>query len=681
MNDIPDDVKRRVSELRSLIEYHNRRYYQLDDPEISDAEYDRLMAELVEIEEKYPELRTPDSPTQRVGAAPLEKFQSFTHLTPMLSLANVFWEEEIVEFDERVHRFINYAGDIEYVGEPKLDGAAVNLLYENGVLAKGATRGDGAVGEDITQNIKTIPSVPLTLSDGRGVADRGVGIPERVEVRGEVIMEVEHFQKLNERRLKAGEPPFANPRNAAAGSLRQLDPRITARRPLQFLAYGLGFISKPVFKTQWEILQALSVWGFRVHSMNRLLKNVSECIRYYREMMDNRHSLPHEIDGVVLKVNDLSLQERLGAVTRSPRWAVACKFPAQEETTTIEDIKVQVGRTGVLTPVAIMKPVRIGGVTVSRASLHNQDEIDKKDIRIGDTVLVRRAGDVIPEVVKVIVSRRKGDERIFKMPSTCPECGSEVVRLPGEVAHRCVNLSCPAQIKERIIHFASRSGMDIEGLGEKLVSQLVDKGLVKSLSDLYTLKFEDLVNLERMGEKSARNLLSAIERSKNPPLAKFIYALGIRHVGETTARVLAERFVTLENLMNAGEDDLLNIKDIGPEVAGSIIRFFREHANRKTLEDLRMYGVVPVSPRVEPQETIHHPFAGKNFVLTGTLRSMTRAEAQRLIREKGGNTSDSVSKKTDFVVVGDAPGSKLAKARALGIKVLTEEEFLSLLGK
>ncbi|MCX7817219.1 MAG: NAD-dependent DNA ligase LigA [Syntrophales bacterium] len=681
MHDIPEDIKRRVNELRSLIEYHNRRYYLLDDPEISDAEYDRLMAELIELEEKYPALRSPDSPTQRVGAAPLEKFQSFTHLSPMLSLANVFSEEEIVEFDDRIHRFINYTGNIEYVGEPKLDGAAVNLLYENGVLVKAATRGDGAVGEDITQNIRTIPSIPLALGGSNEFSSSSIRTPQRVEVRGEVIMEVEHFKKLNDRRVKAGEPPFANPRNAAAGSLRQLDPRITARRPLEFFAYGLGFISEALFKTHWEILQALSRWGFRVHSLSRLLKDVSECIQYYREMMENRHNLPHETDGVVLKVNDLYLQERLGAVARSPRWAVACKFPAQEETTTVEDIKVQVGRTGVLTPVAIMKPVRIAGVTVSRASLHNQDEIEKKDIRIGDTVLVRRAGDVIPEVVKVIFSKRTGNERIFKMPSSCPECGSSIVRLPGEVAHRCVNLSCPAQIKERIIHFASRSGVDIEGLGEKLVSQLVERGLVRSLSDLYNLKFEDLVNLDRMGEKSARNVLSAIERSKTPPLAKFIYALGIRHVGETTARVLAERFVTLEDLMNASEEDLLSIRDIGPEVAGSIIRFFREQSNRKTLEDLKRAGLIPISTQVHQKTTIHHPFAGKNFVLTGTLKSMTRAEAQRVIREKGGNTSDSVTKKTDFVVVGDSPGSKLAKARELGITVLTEEEFLSLLGR
>jgi len=670
----PAEIAGRIAELREAIAYHNRRYYQLDDPEISDAEYDRLLAELIRLEEAYPHLKTPDSPSQRVGAAPLEKFSPFTHLTPMLSLANAFSEEEIREFDDRLRRLVAVEGPITYVAEPKLDGLAVNLLYEGGVLTAAATRGDGTVGEEITQNVRTVPSVPLRLKDADAASRKP---PDRVEVRGEIIMELAAFKGLNQRRLRDGEPPFANPRNAAAGSLRQLDPRITARRPLTFFAYAVGFCAPDTFATHWEVLSRLSAWGFSVHPLAERVEGIEGCVVYYRRVMERRAELEHEIDGVVLKVDRLDLQEALGAVSRSPRWAVACKFPASQETTVIEDIRIQVGRTGTLTPVAVMRPVRVGGVTVSRASLHNQDEIDRKDIRIGDTVIVQRAGDVIPEVVKVVTARRTGAERPFRMPDHCPECGSTVVRLPGEAAHRCINLTCPAQVKERILHFASRGGMDIEGLGDKLVSQLVDKGLVKDLADLYRLTHPQLASLERMADKSAANLLAALEASRRRPFEKFIYALGIRHVGETTARALAAAFPSLEALAAAKEEELTALRDIGPEVAGSIVGFFSEPANLRTLAALKDAGVEPLYTAPSPDRGAGS-LAGRSFVFTGTLASMTRSEARRAVTERGGTWSETVTKNTDYVVAGEAPGSKLKKAKDLGIPVLTEEDFLAL---
>lgn len=668
---VPDSIKQRVEELRQLIEYHNRRYYQLDNPEISDAEYDRLLAELMRLEELYPELARPDSPTQRVGAPPLEKFSPFTHPSPMLSLANAFSEEEITEFDNRIKRFLSSDEPIVYCGEPKFDGAAINLVYENGTLRVGATRGDGFIGENVTANVKTIPSIPLVLNGGTKP------IPTLLEIRGEVVMKIEAFKKLNRKREEQGEPLFANPRNAAAGSLRQLDSRITARRPLDFFAYGVGISSEEISSRHWDILHILKAWGFQIGDNCRLLPNIDEAITYYRSMEATRSSLPYEIDGIVLKVNSIPLQNRLGNISRSPRWALACKFPAHQETTVIEDIIVQVGRTGILTPVAIMRPVRVGGATVTRATLHNQDEIDRKDIRIGDTVLIERAGDVIPEVVKVIESKRTGKEKPFRMPSVCPECGEQVVREEGEAAHRCVNPDCPAKIKGAIIHFASREGLDIEGVGEKLVDQLVDRGLVKDAGDLFFLRREDLLALDRLADKSADNILNAIHRARHPSLARLINALGIPLVGEATAQSLAQHFKTLSALENSTVDELMKIKDIGPEVAKEIVQYFSSPRTKALLAKLRQAGISPEEEEEQPPDKVASPFfAGKTFVFTGALAQMTREEAKREVERRGGETADSVSRKTDYVVAGEGAGSKLLKARALNIPILTEQEFL-----
>ncbi len=665
---------KRIKELRALINYHNRRYYQLDAPEISDVEYDRLMKELIELEERFPQIDVSESPSQRVGAAPLDKFSTISHLTPMLSLANAFSEQDILDFDERIKRFLGTDEKIAFVVEPKLDGTAVNLIYEKGAFTVGATRGDGTVGEDVTQNLRTIDSIPLRMKKSKDSP-----MPERIEIRGEVYIEIDSFKKLNKRRLKEGEQPFANPRNAAAGSLRQLDSKITARRPLEIFCYGIGLVAGKTFKRHWDVLQTLSRWGFMVNPHVKQAKDIHECIEYYHHIDKIRAELPYEIDGVVIKVDDIEIQERLGAVSRSPRWAIACKFAATQATTIIEKIEVQVGRTGVLTPVAIMKPVRVGGVTVSRATLHNMDEIEKKDIRIGDTVIIQRAGDVIPEVVKVIVSTGNRPEREFVMPDTCPDpgCRSKVVRLEGEKAYRCINIACPAQIREHIAHFASRGGMDIEGLGDKLVAQLVDTKLIRDPADIYFLKKENLLNLERMAERSATNLLAAIEQSKTPPLEKFLYALGIRHVGEHMARVLARSFKTLEVLMTATEDDLLAIRDIGPEVASSITGFFGEQSNRKVIEKFRKAGVKPVE-KSHPKDA---RLAGKSFVFTGTLGRLTRNEAKEIVESLGASATESVTKTTDYVVAGESPGSKIEKARASGIKIIDEKEFLKLTGR
>ena len=663
-----EEARRRIEELRELIRYHNYRYYVLDSPEISDAEYDRLFRELQELEEKFPEFVTPDSPTQRVGAQPAEEFGTVPHTIPMLSLDNAMDEEEVREFDERVKRFLGTDEDIEYVAEPKLDGLGVELVYERGRLVVGSTRGDGFVGEDVTQNLRTIRAVPLVL-----LGDP----PERLEVRGEVIMHIEDFRELNRRRAEEGEPLFANPRNAAAGSVRQLDPRITASRPLNIFFYGVGQVVGREFSTHWEVLQALRSWGLRTNPLNRLCRNVDEAVDYYRELLKIREELPYEADGVVIKVNRLDLQRRLGEKARSPRWAIAYKFPPRQATTVIKDIVVQVGRTGVLTPVAIMEPVHVGGVEVKRATLHNQDEIDKKDVRIGDTVIVQRAGDVIPEVVAVVKERRTGKERPFRMPERCPVCGAKVVRLPDEAAHRCTNSACPAQVKERIRYFASKNAMDIEGLGVKLVAQLVDKGLVKDVGDLYFLTKEQLASLDRMAEKSAENLLEALERSKEREPARVLCALGIRHVGEHVARVLMDHFGSIDRLAEASADELESVPGIGPEVAGSVVDFFSHEENRRVLEKLKRAGL---KFEVEKEEAAR-PLSGKKFVFTGTLSSMTRSEAEELIRKLGGEASSSVSRRTDYVVVGENPGSKLEKARQLGVKTITEEEFLRMVGK
>ncbi len=667
-----DNAIKRIEELRALINHHNRRYYQFDDPEVPDSEYDRLMQELINLESQFPGIDDTDSPTRRVGAAPLEKFETQNHLSPMLSLSNAFSEQDIRDFNERIRRFLGTDEDVPFVVEPKLDGVAVNLIYVNGSLDVGLTRGDGTTGEVISQNLKTIHTIPLKMKETPGAT-----VPERIEIRGEVFMEIEAFKILNKRRIRNEEPPFANPRNAAAGSLRQLDSRITARRPLDIFCYGIGMVTGTTFKSHRDVLQTLTRWGFRVNDRIRQAEDINACIQYYHHINDSRKELLYEIDGIVIKVDDLSIQDRLGAVSRSPRWAVACKFAATQETTVIEDIIVQVGRTGVLTPVALMKPVRVGGVMVSRATLHNQDEIVKKDVRIGDTVIIQRAGDVIPEVVKVVDSKRNGTERKFTMPDACPECGSEVVRVEGESAHRCIGFACPAQIKENIAHFASRGGMNIEGLGEKLVSQLVDTGTVNDPADLYFLTRDTLLGLDRLAEKSASNLIAAIERTKSPSLDKFMFALGIRHVGEHMAGALAAHFVNLDSLGRATEEELLAIRDVGPEVARSILSFFREPSNRLIMEKFRKAGIAPVA--ILRRDSVL--LSGKSFVFTGALSRLSRTEAKQIVESLGGQVSESVTKKTDYIVAGEAPGSKLQKARSIGIAILNEEEFLKLAGR
>ncbi len=666
-----EEAQKEIEKLRKDIHYHNYRYYVLDDPVISDAEYDRLFRRLQELEEQFPDLITPDSPTQRVGAEPLEAFETVQHTVPMLSLDNAFTEEEVREFDARLHRLLQMDAPFEYTVEPKIDGVAVELVYQDGRFVLGSTRGDGVTGENITANLKTLPQIPLQL------LDETLPIPSRLEVRGEVYYPLDAFRKLNEERERAGEPVFANPRNAAAGSLRQLDPRITAQRPLEIFIHGLGVIEGYTLNSQWEALEAFRAWGLRVNPLSRKVVGIDEAIDRYKELLDRREQLEYEIDGAVIKLNSFELQNRAGVRTRSPRWAIAYKFPALQEVTQIIDIVAQVGRTGAITPVAVMKPVRIGGVEVSRATLHNQDEIDRKDIRIGDWVVVQRAGDVIPEVVKVVTSRRTGKEKKYKLPDTCPVCGARVVRLPGEAVARCENVSCPAQVKESIRHFASKGAMDIDGLGEKLIDQLVEKGLIKSYADLYFLTLDQLKNLERMGEKSAQNLLEAIDKSRNVPLDRFLYALGIRHVGEHIARVLANHFGSLDKIKNASEEELMAIHEIGPQVAKSIVQFFSEKRNLETLKKLFEGGVRIQEP--QPEAGADNRFAGMTFVFTGTLERFTRDEAERLVEERGGRAASSVSRKTTYVVAGPGAGSKLAKARELGIPVISEKEFLEML--
>ncbi len=662
---ITEPLKKKVEKLREEIEYHNYRYYVLDQPEISDAQYDRLMRELEKIEKEHPELLILNSPTQRVGAPPLEAFEIVRHSIPMLSLANAFDESEARDFDKRVRKFLGSSSDITYVAEPKLDGLAVELVYEKGHLVVGSTRGDGVNGENITQNLRTIKTIPLQL------IRKEIPVPERLEVRGEVIIQLERFKALNRKREEMGEPPFANPRNAAAGSVRQLDSKITAERPLEIYCYGVGEVRGHTFKNHWEILETFQKWGLRANPHIQKCQNMDEVIEYYHEMNEKREKLPYEIDGIVIKVDRLDLQARLGEIARSPRWALAFKFQPKQETTKILDIIVQVGRTGALTPVALMEPVQVGGVEISRATLHNQDEIDKKDVRIGDTVIIQRAGDVIPEVVQVITSKRTGAEKKFEMPSKCPVpgCGAEVVK--EEAIHRCIGLDCPAQLKGRIKHFASKRAMDIEGLGVKLTDQLVEKGLVKDVADIYYIEKEQLIALERMADKSAQNIIDAIEASKTKPLSKFLYALGIRHVGETTAEDLAHHFSRLDDFFNLSEEDLMEVEGIGPEVAASVFQFFRDKKNKESIERLKKAGVKVIESKAKEKGKL----AGKTFVFTGALKVYGRDEARNLVESLGGTTASTISKKVDFVVVGEDPGSKFDKAKELGIKVLTEEEF------
>ena len=665
-----ETVRRRIEKLREEIRKHDYYYYVLNQPIISDAEYDRLFRELQELEQKYPQLVTPDSPTQRVGAPPAEEFRPVRHALPMLSLQNCFTEEEFLDWDRRVRRLLGGEKPV-YVCEPKLDGLSVELVYEDGVFTVGSTRGDGYTGEDVTQNLRTIKQVPLRL-----LSDE-IPPPRLLEVRGEVYMEKEAFKRLNEERAKSGEPLFANPRNAAAGSLRQLDPGVTASRPLKLFCYALGRVEGIEIKSQEELLVTLPKLGFPVNPLWRRCETPEEAIDFYHELLERREELPYEADGMVVKVNDFAQREVLGEVSRAPRWAIAFKFPAEEATTRVLDIVVQVGRTGALTPVAILEPVEVSGVTVSRATLHNEDEVRRKDVRVGDWVVVRRAGEVIPEIVKSIPERRTGEEKEFKMPTRCPVCGGPVVRPPGEVVHRCENLSCPARIKESIRHFASRRAADIEGLVEKLVDQLVDKGLVRRISDLYHLTKEQLAALERMGDKSAQNLLEQLERSKGMSLARFIYALGIRYVGEHIAEVLAERFGSIDELARASYEELVEIPEIGPRIAQSIVDFFASEDNRRLIEELKAVGIDPRAER--PKEK--GPLAGKTLVFTGRLSDMTREEAKRLVESLGGKVASSVSRKVDYVVVGEDPGSKLDRARELGIPTLTEEEFKELVGR
>lgn len=664
----PDHVTKQLQQLRDSINYHNYRYYVLDDPELPDSEYDRLLRQLQELEQQHPELITPDSPTRRVGAAPLKEFAEVTHAVPMLSLNNAFADDEVADFDRRIRERLG-VDVVNYAAEPKLDGLAISLVYERGVLVRAATRGDGFTGEDVTQNVRTIHSIPLRLI--------GTDYPRLLEVRGEVIMTRRGFAELNKAQQSRQEKIFANPRNAAAGSLRQLDPRITANRPLDFYSYGIGQVEGGNLpEIHSAILQHLQQYGLRVNPEFKRVQGLPGCLHYYQSMQQKRDSLDYDIDGVVYKVDALLQQNEMGFVSRAPRWAIAHKFPAQEEMTILRDIEIQVGRTGALTPVARLEPVFVGGVTVTNATLHNEDEIERKDIHIGDTVIVRRAGDVIPEVASVIVSKRPAGAKKFHMPKHCPVCGSKVVRLENEAVARCSGgLFCAAQRKEAIKHFAARRAMDIEGLGDKLVEQLVDTGIIQDIADLFGITHADLAALERMGDKSARNLLDAIYKSKTTTLPRFLFSLGIRQVGESTARTLANHYGTLEAVMTADVDDLHNVEDVGPVVAQSIFTFFREPHNRDVITKLRKSGVT--WPVIVQKALTGLPLAGKTFVLTGTLNSMSRDEAKARLEALGAKVSGSVSKKTDYVVVGSDPGSKASKAEELGVTVLAEEEFLN----
>jgi len=665
---LSSEILKRIEQLREEINYHNYLYYVLDQPVITDADYDALMRELKEIEDKYPETVTPDSPTQRIGAPPSEKFASVSHSIPMLSLDDAFSQEEVLEFDQRAKRLLQTDEEIEYTVEPKMDGLAVELVYENGMFVLGSTRGDGYTGEDVTANLRTIRSLPLRL------IERHLSPPGRLEVRGEVFINKDAFKRLNKKRMEDGEPPFANPRNAAAGSLRQLDPNITAGRPLNIFCYGIGIAEGCSFGTQWEVLSSLRKWGLRVNPMAEKQKGIRGAIHYHRRMNRKRKDLDYEIDGIVIKVNDLDLQKRLGAKAKSPRWALAYKFEAAQAVTRITDIQLSVGRTGAVTPIALMEPVKVGGVVVSRATLHNEDEIRRKDVRIGDWVIVRRAGDVIPEVVRPLPERRTGKEQVFVMPQTCPVCGSNLRRKPGEAVWRCPNPECFPRLVKQLTHFASKGAMDIEGLGPKVAEQLISAGLVRSISDLYSIKLSDLLSLDRFAEKSAENLLSAIETSKETSFARFFYALGIRHVGDVTAQLLADHFGSMEALKDASEEELMAVEGIGPEAAFSIRSWFDDNKNLRLTESLLDAGIRFTDLR----EARTSPLKDRTFVFTGGLSSLTREQAKNIVRDLGGQVASAVGRKTDYVVAGGNPGSKLRKALELGIPVLSEEEFLAL---
>jgi DNA ligase (NAD+) len=666
------DIIKKIEELREKIRNHNYRYYTLDDPIISDTEYDQLMKELADWETEYPQYINSSSPTQRVGLEPVSEFSKVTHIAPMSSLANAFSSEELRAFDQRIKKLIPQQ-KLEYVVELKIDGLAVALVYENGIFIRGATRGDGTTGEEITSNLRTVKTIPLKLF--------GKNIPPRIEVYGEVYMKKSKFKRLNEKRMKNEESLFANPRNAAAGSVRQLDPRITTQRHLDTFIYRATFPEGNKFNTHMEVLNYLKKIGFKVNPHTKLCQDIEEAISYCLQWIEKKEELDYEIDGMVVKVNSLSMRGELGSTTRNPRWAIANKFPAQQVTTEVKDIIVQVGSTGAITPVAILKPVPISGSEVKRATLHNEDEIRKKDIRIGDTVLIQKAGEVIPEVVKVIEGKRKGGEERFVMPAKCRICGEKISRPEGEVVYRCTNPACPAQVKGRIRHFASRDAMDIEGLGPAIIDQLVEKKLIKDISGLYFLKRGDLISLERLAEKSADNLLDAIEKSKKKSLVNLIYGLEIRYVGIHTSEVITRHFPTLSKFREAGLEKLIEISEIGPKIAESIILFFNERENLAIIERLKSakLNFGQKEGRIGKEEV--QILAGKQFVLTGILKDFTRTQAIEIIGKLGGRVTGSVSKKTDYVVAGEDPGSKYQKAQKLGVPIINEEEFKKIITK
>jgi DNA ligase (NAD+) len=672
---VPTRARQRAVDLRAQLNQHNYRYYVLDDPIISDAEYDRLLRELQHLEAQYEELVTADSPTQRVGAEPLSSFQEVKHKVPMLSLSNAFDENEVTAFDRRIRERIDVDA-VEYVAEPKVDGLAISLLYEHGILVRGATRGDGMTGEDVTQNVKTIRSIPLRLFGNKH--------PRLIEVRGEVFMTYKGFLALNKRQGSADLKEFVNPRNAAAGSLRQLNPKLTAERPLKMFCYALGEVDDGYMpESQYELLQQFRGWGLAVSPLAELVEGVEQCLAYYHRMIEQRQSLAYPIDGIVYKVNSLAFQQSLGSVSRAPRWALAHKFPAQEQTTVVKAIEVQVGRTGAITPVARLEPVFVGGVTVSNATLHNRAEIERLGLKVGDAVVVRRAGDVIPEVVKVIKQRRPRAAKRFRFPTRCPVCHSEIVYEGGEgIIARCSGgLYCSAQRKEHLKHFASRRAMDIDGLGSKIIDQLVEVGLVQDVADLYELTVTQLAGLDRLAEKSARNLVDALEHSKQTTLQRFLYALGISQVGETTARQLADHYGSLESIMKATEEELQLLTDIGPIVATNIYTFFRQPHNKQVISKLRRQGLMWPETGPVRRDSSKLPLSGKTIVLTGTLIAMARNEAKTRLQDLGAKVAGSVSTKTDYVIVGAEPGSKATKAEQLGVDTLDEQQFVKLLTK
>ncbi len=661
-----------IDKLRREIEENNHRYYVLDQPTVPDAEYDRLLRRLEELEAKWPEFRTPDSPTQRIGAPPAEGFTVVTRPVPMLSIENAMTGDEFHAWRERLVRAVGKAGETDYVAEPKMDGVAVEIVYEDGILVQGSTRGDGINGEDVTANVRTIRAIPLRLLTPAS----GAKPPQRLSVRGEIYMPIADFERINQKQLESGDKIYANPRNTAAGSLKQIDPAVTAKRPLKFFAYGLGRSEGLGVQSQWQLLEALKTWGLPVNPNSRRCETADDVIAYHDELEQKRSKLPYEIDGVVIKANDFGVQAEAGTRSRSPRWAVAWKFAPQEARTRVLGIEVTVGRTGALTPLARLEPVRVGGVTISNATLHNADEIERKDVRVGDWVFVRRAGDVIPEIVGPIKELRKGSLPKFKMPDKCPVCGTKAQRLEGEAVTRCPNFACPVQVRGRLIHFASRSAMDIEGLGFKLVDQLVTAELVETPSDIYKVTLDDLVNLERMAEKSGRNVIDAIERSKRTTLPRFVYALGIRNVGETVAEVLAEHFDSIDALMDASEEELANIHGVGPVIAREIRAWTSVPANRKLVRDLVKAGIT-FARAAQPSS---NELAGKTFVFTGTLTKFSREEAEAEVKKHGGKAASSVSKATSYVVAGDKAGSKLEKAQRLGVEVIDEDAFLRMIG-